>query len=94
MSAVVAAQSAMSPGLSCLLVPLSGSSLVTEESTKPAAPEPPSVSVTRVETRTSFRFAGQSLSGRALHVSCGAVRSILNATVRDSSTLSWRSTER
>ena len=84
----------MSPGTSSGPVPLSGSLLLASVREKPAGPEVASLTATSADTATSLWFGGQRLVGVTVHVTSGAVRSILKLTVFASSTLSCRSTER
>src|SRR5258706_16119606 len=66
----------MSPGLSFLLT-LSGSLLVTDVSTNPFAPDRASVTFTVAAIGISLCFGGHRTDGVTLHVTLGAVRSML-----------------
>src|SRR3954452_21034711 len=70
----------MSPAVSPSPRPLSASLLVTDLSVNPAGPDRASVTWTATVTLTGLWSAGFRLFGLAVHVTTGAVLSILTVT--------------
>src|SRR3954465_11980331 len=70
----------MSPTVSPSPRPLSASLLVTDLSVNPAGPDRASVTWKATVTSTSLWFAGFRIFGLAVHVTTGAVLSILTVT--------------
>src|SRR5436853_7141476 len=85
----------MSFGVSPSPMPLSGSLLVVDLSTKAAGPDPSSVTTRETVTSTMLWFGGHNTGGLAAQVeNFGAVWSILNDVDLSDSTLPALSTER